>query len=323
MQTMTVESRDIAHALYTLLRSLDRAPAAQHQRELRQRTEDLARRLRTALAAPLEAPDGTSATLAQRLAEVARPVEEFRQQLSRDATQPSAFAAFRARAAPVYEGLAASLRAAKVHAPSLRPTNYARNAMHIASALAGVLSIELLPRWGEVVAVASCLLVFAWTLEFLRRRSAAWNRFALRMFRHVAHPHEEHRVNSATWYVTALFILALTCSPLACALACIVLGFGDPAAALVGRRWGRVRLRAGRSLEGTVAFVVAGTLASLIVLGLFHATLGAGPRLVVALVVGCVGALAELLSGTVDDNLSIPLAVGLAAMLTTGALGLG
>ena len=103
-----------------------------------------------------------------------------------------------------------------------------------------------------------------------------------------------------------------------CALAAIitgglvVLGFGDPFAAIIGRRFGRIRLPGGRSLEGSLAFVVAGTVMSLPVLWLAH-HLTFGAALGVAAIGASAGALAEVLSGRLDDNFTIPLFAGLAA----------
>jgi dolichol kinase len=93
----------------------------------------------------------------------------------------------------------------------------------------------------------------------------------------------------------------------------------DPAAGIVGRRLGRIRLRARRSLEGTLAFLAAGTLAALASLTVFHA-IPWPERLMVALVGAAAGALAELFTTRLDDNLTIPLTVAGAAAATELAL---
>ena len=105
----------------------------------------------------------------------------------------------------------------------------------------------------------------------------------------------------------------MTGSPLVCSIGVLVLGVGDPAAALVGRRWGRTKLVNGRSLEGTLTFVLTGILVSAPLCALVYPEVGL--RLILALTgVGAVaGALAELLSSRIDDNLTIPVATGLAA----------
>jgi dolichol kinase len=128
------------------------------------------------------------------------------------------------------------------------------------------------------------------------------------LFGKLAHVHERYRVNSATWYATALMLLSLWSSSAVSAIAVVVLGVGDPVAAMVGRRFGRTRLRAGRSLEGSLgfvgsAFVVAWVVAVLLLPGSLSA------HLLIALVAAISGAVAEIFSTRLDDNLTIPLSV--------------
>ncbi len=220
------------------------------------------------------------------------------------------------RVQPAYEATAARLRAERVNVPSLRPTNYARNVFHVFSAAIAVVTIELLQSPTAILIIALSWAAFCWTCEIGRRRSAAMNRALMRFFAPVAHPHETFRVNSATWYSTALVGLALTRSSALCVLAVAVLGVGDPIAALIGKRFGKVKLLHGRSLEGSLAFLVSAWTVAFALLFAFHgltpsralATAGAG---------AFAGALAELLSTRVDDNLSIPLCAALGGALVT------
>ena len=218
-----------------------------------------------------------------------------------------------------YEALAAVLREYRIHVPSLRPTNYARNVFHVCWGLfALVLILVLLPHSGLVWA-ASVFAAYAWTMEVGRKVSPKFNERVMRMYGKVAHPHEWHRVNSGTWYATALVILAYSATSQVCGIAVAILTFADPAAALIGRRWGRIRLIHGRSLEGTTTFFVVGTLAALTI-GLLGG-LGFAPALVVAACASVVAALAELLSHRIDDNLTVPLAGMVGAW--AGALMMG
>ena len=133
------------------------------------------------------------------------------------------------------------------------------------------------------------------------------------LFSRVSHPHERYRVNSATWYSTALLGLALTGEARVMVLGVVVLGIGDPVAALVGRRWGRRRLTNGRTVEGSLAFIgSAWILGFATLVALFPETRYLG-AIVVAGVGAVAGAWAEVLSRRVDDNLSIPVAAGAAA----------
>ena len=94
-------------------------------------------------------------------------------------------------------------------------------------------------------------------------------------------------------------------------------------AALVGRRFGRIRLLNGRSLEGTLAFVVAATLATFTLFMVFHASMGLGVALGLAVAAAVFGAVAELVSLRVDDNFSIPLSAAAGVALLATVLGAG
>jgi dolichol kinase len=109
-------------------------------------------------------------------------------------------------------------------------------------------------------------------------------------------------------------MLALTGSSLVAALGLTVLGLADPAAGLVGRRFGRIKLVHGRSLEGTTAFVLVGALACLGLLTLCHPTLGWSAAVGLTLAAVIPGALAELFAHKIDDNLLVPMAAGAGAI---------
>src|SRR5262245_16773674 len=88
--------------------------------------------------------------------------------------------------------------------PVPRPTNYTRSLFHLASAAFALALLRVLPSRGYVIAVAVAFAIAAWTMEISRRRSPEVNKLVMRVFAHVAHPHERHKVNSSTWYTTAL-----------------------------------------------------------------------------------------------------------------------
>jgi len=137
----------------------------------------------------------------------------------------------------------------------------------------------------------------------------------MKLFGPVAHPHEAHRVNSASWYTLALLGLAVAGQMEAAAVGVVVLGLGDPMAALVGRRFGKHALVHGRSLEGTLAFIVAGGLAAAGALHLAWPTMSLGLIAAMAGAGAGAGALVELYSVKVDDNLTIPWAAAGASAL--------
>jgi dolichol kinase len=320
----TLASRDVALQLHDLLRDLDpkrfRMEAAA---AVRARFADLA----AAVARLLEdAP--TRDEVPARLREALNRLRALLADGMSEATLPSAdevraeFEALRDRLQPSYEELAARLRDARIHVPSLRPMNYQRNLVHIGFGVFAVSLVVVTPQsW--LLPIAAGWTLLAWTLETTRRAWPRWNDWLMEtVFKAISHPHERNHVNSATWYASALTILAAAASLPTIVVGLAVLGFGDPMAAIVGRRWGRIRLLHGRSLEGSAAFLVVGTLAATI--GLAAIGFEAGPATLFAVALGgaAAGTIGELLSLRVDDNFSVPLASAGGAAAVMYLLGL-
>ena len=315
---LTLSTRDVALELYGLLREID---PARWRDDLARAARARLAQIEERLAGLLEATWPSHLELRVRLEEMYRLVrdrapgeipdeEELRRQWMR----------FREELQRAYEALAASLREWDVHVPSLRPTNYGRNVFHVLTALGVILLVQyVLVTPALLIGVAAAAAAFVWTMETGRRYSRRWNALMVTLFGPLAHPHEEHRVASSTWFATALLILALTGSPLVGVTAVAILGVADPAAAIVGRRWGRHKLVNGRTLEGSLTFVVTGFLAALAVLLAWY-----GPTLAEAVAIAAaaavLGALAELGTRRIDDNIAIPLGAGLGAWVTAGVM---
>lgn len=310
MPSLALDSRRVALDLHQVLAQLD---PARWRSELEGPVRAQLRDIERALSALVERswPEGQLDTLHARLA-------ELRDVLYRNLPDDGgleAWVEFRGRCQPAYEAVAAALRDAGTHVPSLRPTNYTRNAYHVANALGLILLVQVALVTPTLrIGVALLGAGAAWSMELGRRFDPRINALLMRAFARVAHPHEAHRINSATWFTTALLVLAVAFSLPSGLAALAVLGVGDPTAAIVGRRFGRVKLVNGRTLEGTTAFVVAGTAAAALVLAAFHPA-PAGELLARAFVAALAGGLAELATRRIDDNLAIPVAAAAAGDL--------
>jgi dolichol kinase len=208
----------------------------------------------------------------------------------------------------------------EAHAPA-RPSNPARSIFHIISALVSLSFTLVVFTPTQLPWVAGSIAGTFWILEALRRPYPRFNALLMRFFRPVAHASEAHRVNSATWYMTALTLISLTKSDFLCVVGVAVLGFADPAASFVGRRWGHIVLLRGRTLEGAVGFVLAGTLAASLALMLVVPRPALGFALLVAFAASVTGAVAELLSRRLDDNFTIPLVATATAAAMLAAFG--
>ena len=224
---------------------------------------------------------------------------------------------------PAYEAFARHVRQTGGTAPSLRPTNYTRAVFHVIGGSSAVLVIHTLTTAETMVWAALSVAVMAWSMELSRRRSPAINRLLMTLFGPVAHAHEAHKINSATWFSTALLAVGALSSPTAALVAFAILGWADPFAGIVGRRFGRTRLVNGRTLEGSLAFLAVAMGVSVAVLGGLVGGLSLPTQLALAAGASVPATLAELFARRIDDNLAIPVAAALGCVATMLALGVG
>jgi glycerol-3-phosphate acyltransferase PlsY len=121
-------------------------------------------------------------------------------------------------------------------------------------------------------------------------------------------PHEEKGLTGAPAFTGGVFLAFLFFEP-AIALASLVPHiFGDRAGLLVGKSVGRISVK-GKTLEGSLACLAASFLVYISLHALWPEVFGYG--WIVLFAASLIGTLAEALPRPFDDNLTIPLAVGL------------
>lgn len=190
-----------------------------------------------------------------------------------------------------------------------------RRAFHILVAAALPVASLFLPRW-VVVALAGAALAVSASVETARLLFPGLNRWTLERAGFLFKERERRRVTAAMWLALATLLAFLVFPEPVAAVALLIVAFGDPAASVVGRRWGRLRFGA-KSVEGTAAFFAA-ALAIAVVgwAGGLYAPLWAG------VLAAAVAAVVEALSGPVlplEDNLTVPLLAGAVLSLTAAA----
>ena len=253
--------------------------------------------------------------------DLAALIDQLKATLAEYTPDANTWEALKSDLTEAYENLTSILTADDPDKPA-RPINYTRSIFHAGSGVFSlVLALVLLPL-DQLAWVAGGFAAWGWSAEIARRVSPRANAILMRGFKHVAHPSEWNRVNSATWYTTALFALTMTGSLPLMVVPVAVLAFGDPAAGILGRKFGRTPLVHGRSLEGTSAFVLFGSLTAGITLAIARPEFSLLQVGIVAVAAGLAGALAELFSRSVDDNLSVPAAAFAATFAALSLLGL-
>lgn len=178
--------------------------------------------------------------------------------------------------------------------PPFQPARALLHASFVALPLA--YALVPLPRLTMLLVTAGLALPYV-TLDAARLAWPTWNRRAFRLFPALIRAREQERLTAATYTLAALLVAAWAFAPPVVAAAFLYHSVGDTAAGWVGRRFGCHRIGV-KSLEGSAAFLVAGTLAAAPLVGLGLAMLGAAAA-----------ATAEL-ALPVDDNLGVPLVGG-------------
>jgi dolichol kinase len=282
-----------------------------------QRLRTLAARVHDAVAS-LGDPSVATATSSHDLSIPLGQVDALVALLDQD-HDPACWRAARAPLATAYAALRSTAEAPGAAArPRARakPYNVARTSFH---ALSGVMWALLYEYWldrGPLLWVLAGCLVFFVTDDVMRRwfpdrRSG----FAVGVFRMLSRSSEASRMASSTWYTLGLMVgVALLPKP-ACLIGILVLAFADPAAGLVGRRFGGLRLYRDKSFVGTTAFFVVAFAIAGASLAIQAPTLALAPRLWAAGAIALAGAVAELLGDHVQDNFSIPVVTGVIAAL--------
>jgi dolichol kinase len=177
-----------------------------------------------------------------------------------------------------------------------------RKAFHLASVAVPLFAWFAPLPVGRAVLVGLALLAIVVDLARLRLRGPRYH--FLRHTRTMLRPHERHGPAGAT-YMAISYAAALILFPRPFAVAGMLYnGLADAAAALVGKRFGRLRTSWGKSWEGFGAAALVGLAVGALVPGIPLLGIIAG---------GLTAATLEFLPLPVDDNVRITLGGALAA----------
>ncbi len=134
-------------------------------------------------------------------------------------------------------------------------TEFLRKAIHITAVaipfLYFFLSRELM------LALIGLGLLVALMVEWLRRKSPGFRRIFNRYLSSLLRDREQYQLTGATYLIMG-FLLAVLLFPRQVAIfGMLVVAVSDALAAVVGRTWGRHRIFREKTLEGTLAFILA------------------------------------------------------------------
>jgi dolichol kinase len=171
------------------------------------------------------------------------------------------------------------------------------------------MALALVPAAGwwlgyqAAVALSTLLLAGTLAVEVARRRWSALDRILWQTLPTVFRPWEGRRVLGSTWFALGALLALVAFGRDVGGTALLFLTWGDPAAEMVGRRWGPQT--GGKTLVGSIGCLLGCLLAALVGMSLG----GLQPWTVLA---GAITAtLVERWSPPPDDNLWIPTLGGL------------
>ena len=202
-----------------------------------------------------------------------------------------------------------------------RDLQLGRRAFHLMNGITVATAYAILFTHTQIVHVFGTIACLVYVLDRVRiaypeviaRHAPAVNRLLVRA-------EEQVRESAMTPYAIAVLLTILTVPKPAALIAIYTLAIADPAAAVVGISWGRHKIGPDRSLEGSLTFFVATLAIAVFVLG---ATTGAPTVAIVvmAFLIALAATACELLPLRIDDNLTIPLAVGFATWIVADVVG--
>ncbi len=188
-----------------------------------------------------------------------------------------------------------------------------RKLIHAASSLAAAACVWGLPRpiGAITLAVAAGVAV---GVELTRQLHAPFNAWFERRLGVLLRPAEHRRITGAATLALGYALTAAFFPAVVAVTAILVTGIADALAAVVGKRFGRMRYPGGKSLEGSVVFFVV---AWALVMGVA----GVGPG--TAAMAAFIATLLEAPTFPVDDNLFLPLvsAAGILGAIWLSAMG--
>jgi phytol kinase len=201
------------------------------------------------------------------------------------------------------------------HAAGL-PFEWARKLQHIAYSLSIFLLLRLFSTWIAAAAAAALLLLMAYPALVLMERGAWYRRtFVDRTARGGELRRQLLYVQLSFALLLFVFWGLLDMRPVI-GVAVMAWGFGDAAAALVGKALGRRRIvhrliESAKTFEGTIAMMVVGGLALWLTL-IFYAGVPWPGALLLSLLVAPLCGVVELFSRRGTDTLTVPLSAALA-----------
>jgi dolichol kinase len=163
----------------------------------------------------------------------------------------------------------------------------------------------------DAIIILSILAFTALFIDIGRYFSPSLGKIFYRLFGFILRKHEvdsrKKNLNGATYVLISALLCVIIFPKVIFITGFTVLIISDSMAALVGRKFGKHKFLA-KSLEGTLAFLIS----AIIAVFFTPKIIGSSTEYLIAIIAVAIGAIVENISfGFADDNLSIPLSIGI------------
>ena len=187
-------------------------------------------------------------------------------------------------------------------------TELIRKGIHLSSIVIPLLYFTIPRNVALAIIIPLTLVVLA--VDILRHWNAPFEKWFHTVFGWLLRRHESDRskkqLNGATYVLIAATLCLLIFPKIIAVTSFIILIISDMMGALIGRKFGRHKFL-GKSVEGSSAFFL-----SAVIVVLLTPKIGYTPgEYMIGAFAAAVGTVFEALPWSVDDNISIPLSVGI------------
>lgn len=179
----------------------------------------------------------------------------------------------------------------------------ARKIWHVTTVFLMFLAWLFLPFW-----VCIALLVLGWVAfvpaDIIRLKNPDLNFRLTKMFKLIMRQNELDRLAGTTYLITGAILIASVFPKSIVGLSLLFLAFADPIASYIGIRYGKDKIFGHKSVQG---FIAAFIVCSVLTYAFLFLKNVSDYILIVSLLSGLVGALAELIPvAKIDDNFTMP-----------------
>jgi len=157
--------------------------------------------------------------------------------------------------------------------------------------------------------------------DILRLYWPRLNNIAMRIFGSLMRREELNGLSANSYYIIGMGLTLFVFPKPICLLSVLYLAVGDPVAAVAGTLYGRHPLVAGKSVEGSLANLIASFFVTLVMAFAFF-QLPPERALLLAATGGAISAISELCPVPLNDNLVIPLVSACLLTLVNGIVPL-